>query len=258
MQRLIYKTADGRSLTADVFHPSDGTAKPRACVGCFHGGGWAFGKPEEYHEICRRFAAAGYVAVSFSYRLSIHDDGITYPHPSITPIEASLDARDALRWLHAQASTLGIDTQRIVLAGQSAGGQLAMASVLCDEIDPAGPIHPRPAGLLLYSSNHNTVEAWCDNLLGNRRTQIWAISPRHQLRAGLPPMRAFHGADDSMVSPYIVQQFQQATEALGNQYQLTMLPGRGHYLGDPDETFARYVDADIIAQSVAWLNEVTC
>ena len=41
---------------------------------------------------------------------------------------------------------------------------------------------------MLYSSNVNTLEAWADRLMGERRGEIWSISPHHNLRPGLPPI----------------------------------------------------------------------
>lgn len=253
----VYKTVAGRDLLAHVFLPAGPTApaKARPALALFHGGGWVFGKPEEFFPACARFAARGTVAVSFQYRLSRLPDG-SYPDPAVSLVECVLDARSALRWLRAHAADFGIDPARIVSGGQSAGGQLALSTALCDDLNEATDdltVSPMPAALLLFSSNVNTVEAWADFLMGPRRTEIWTVSPYHNLRSGLPPMLAFHGEEDDQVPLYIIQFFQARMKALGNVYELTTFPGRRHYLGDPAHPLGRYFDEAILDRTDAFL-----
>ncbi len=258
MKTLVYKKVAGRELHVDVFHPEQ--ARPpnaHPAIAFFHGGGWAFGSPTEFHEACRRFAAKGFVTFSFQYRLTIKEDG-TYPHPDITLVECAKDARSAIRWLRANAVELGIDPQRIVVSGQSAGGQLAWGTVLFDDINEADDnleISPHANALLLYSSNYNTVEAWADMLMDQRRKEIWSISPYHNLKAGLPPALAFHGNKDSMVAYYIVQLFAARMRELGNPFELITLDGRDHYLGEGNEKYARYFDEAILERTDEFLRQ---
>ena len=80
--------------------------------------------------LCRK----GFVTFSFSYRLSVNEDG-TVPHPAITPVESVKDARSALRWLKLEAENWNIDPEKVVAAGQSAGGPLAVSTALLDRIN---------------------------------------------------------------------------------------------------------------------------
>lgn len=255
METQVYLRHGEHRLTADIFRPHASTG-PLPCLGFFHGGGWANGSPTEFHAICAWFAAHGYVAISFAYRLCPQPRPEVHDRPAITPVECSRDARAALRWVLAEAESLGIDRNRIVFGGQSAGGQLALATVLADAIDPAGPIRPMPRGFLLYSSNHNTLEGWADALCGERGDELRGISPFHTLIAGMPPVCSFHGGKDSMVPPYIVDFFKRRTETLGNRYVLHRFPERGHYLGAPDRTYATLVDEDILERSVVFLADI--
>ena len=195
-EERIYKTIDGKQLKADVFYTADTEQKLlNPAIAFFHGGGWAYGSPEEFNGACIRFARKGFVTFSFQYRLSVNEDG-TVPHPEITPVESVKDARSAMRWLRENAASFHIDQDKIVAGGQSAGGQLALSTALIDDVNEASDnldISPVPDALLLYSSNVNTVEAWADRLLGDRRNEIWSISPYHNLKAGLPPAIEFHG-----------------------------------------------------------------
>lgn len=258
METRSYKKVAGSELHVDIFRPD--LPRPSAghpAIAFFHGGGWVFGRPAEFHGACRRYAAKGFVTFSFQYRLSIKADG-TYPHPDITLVESVKDTRSAIRWLRANATELGIDPARIVVAGQSAGGQLAWGTVLFDtinEVDDDPKISPRADALLLYSSNYNTMEVWADLIMDKRRTEIWSVSPFHNLKPGLPPALAFHGTKDSQVPFYSVQLFSARTRELGNPFELVVLEGRDHYLGEGNEKYARYFDEAILERTDEFLRQ---
>ncbi len=255
---VVYKNLAGQELNATIFYTEASQQKTgNTALALFHGGGWVFGDPSEFFEACRWFARKGYVAVSFQYRLSRNSDG-TYPHPDITPVECVKDARSALRWLRSNADDYNINPEKIVAGGQSAGGQLALSTALVDgvnEITDNLEISPEPNALLLYSSNVNTLEPWIDNLLGERRNEIWEISPYHNLKKNMPPAIAFHGDEDNQVLPYIVQMFKAKTLELGNEYELHTYPGFKHYLGEGNDKYSRYFDEEILDLSVAFLKK---
>jgi len=82
----------------------------------FHGGGWVIGSLEAYDLPCRFFCArTGCAVVAVDYRLA----------PEHKFPAALDDAVASFRWLAQDAVELGIDPDRIVVAGDSAGGTLA-------------------------------------------------------------------------------------------------------------------------------------
>ena len=86
-----------------------------------HGGGYIMGQPEMSDARNRLLAREiGCVVVSVDYRLA----------PETAFPGAVEDCYAALRWLHAQAGTLGVDADRIAIGGESAGGGLAAALAL--------------------------------------------------------------------------------------------------------------------------------
>jgi len=136
---------------------------PDALPGCallyFHGGGFFFGSLNTHrHLVSRLAAAAGITGFSIDYRLA----------PEHQLPAALDDALAAYRWLVGQ----GLTGNRIVLVGDSAGGNLAAATAL--RLREAKL--PRPGGLLLISS-------WLD------LTQSGAS---YQLRAAADPMLTHH------------------------------------------------------------------
>ena len=254
-EAMRYKRVDGRDLIADVYRAADRTPSGAPAIACFHGGGWVHGDRTEFSHFCERYARKGFVAVTFQYRLSARP-GSTHPDPDVTPVECVKDARSGLRWIRANAQTLGVDPDRIVVAGQSAGGQLALCTALADGVDEPGDdlaISPVPAAIVLYASCVNTVIPWVDWHLGDRREEIWSISPYHLARPGMPPVIHFHGDADCVVLPYQVRHFADRMAELGNGYDLQWYEGRGHLLAPQLDTYARYFDDEVLQRTDLFL-----
>lgn len=246
--RQVYKTVDTIRLTADIFYTKQSfDRKDNTAIVFFHGGGWAYGSPEEFFSTCERYARKGIIAISVSYRLSI-ENGVT-PHRTISPIESVMDARSAIRWVRANASMFHVDKNKIVAAGQSAGGHLALSTAMIDLYDEKSDdlsISCRPDALLLFSACVNAVEGWCDRLLASRRDKIWSMSPAHNIKGGMPPMIEFHGTYDEQVPIWTVQFFQMDMKKAGNYFELHQYEGRRHYLGEGIKLYSRYYDDDIL------------
>lgn len=103
----------------------------------FHGGGWVLGSHHTHDAVARALCAGGEVAVlNVDYRLAPE-------HPFPAAVD---DAVATFRWAHANAETLGIDPNRIAVAGDSAGGNLAAVVSQITTRDGG----PRPALQLLF------------------------------------------------------------------------------------------------------------
>lgn len=225
-EKKVYKEVDGNKLHVDIFTLNSTQGKTNnPAIAFFHGGGWVFGDPSEFHGACKRYAAKGFVTFSFQYRLSINQDG-SFPPSDITIIESVEDARSAIRWLRENANFLNIDPKKIVAGGQSAGEQLAWSTALFDTMNESTDylnINTKPNALILYSSTYNTLEAWVDMILDEKREQIWSISPYNNLKTGLPPALVFHGQEDCTVLLYSVQFFADKLRKLDNPFELITL-----------------------------------
>ena len=98
--------------------PSD----KRPAIVFFFGGGWKNGSYLQFVSQSDYFASRGMVAASADYRIeSIHH---TKPDKCVE------DAKSAVRWLRQHASELGIDPNKVVASGGSAGGHLALTTAL--------------------------------------------------------------------------------------------------------------------------------
>lgn len=96
-----------------------------------HGGAWATGGREQETRIARQFAKRGIGFAAISYRLSPG----TWMDPKLTEgIQHPEHARDcarAFKWLHENGSGYGIDADKLILSGYSAGGHLS--ALLCTD-----------------------------------------------------------------------------------------------------------------------------
>jgi acetyl esterase/lipase len=255
----VYKHVDSTDLVVHIFTPPAAlnNKSNKTAMAFFHGGGWAFGNPNEFFGACKRFAAKGVVTFSFQYRLSVDAKG-NVPHPEITPIECVMDARSALRWVKAHAAEFGIDPKKIVAGGQSVGGHLTLSTAMIDVNEPTDDLNidPAPCAMLLYSGTTNTLEVWCDLLMGKQREKIWSISPAHNIKKGMPPALAFHGEDDHTVFFWVVSFFQRDMQAAGNSFDIQKFPGRQHYLGEGNKKYSRLFDEEIMERTDEFLKKL--
>jgi acetyl esterase len=105
-----------------VYRPLGAAAgAPLPTLVYFHGGGWVIGDLDTHDVLCRQLTAeARMMVVSVDYRLA----------PEAKFPAAADDAWAATRWIVANAARLGVDTKRVAVGGDSAGGNLAAVVAL--------------------------------------------------------------------------------------------------------------------------------
>ncbi|MGL3150468.1 alpha/beta hydrolase [Microbacterium sp. A82] len=115
---------DGVDTTMDVFTPASATG-PLPTIVWIHGGAWISGSKENVAPYMRILAAEGYTTIAVNYTLG--PEGV-YP-------KAVHQVNEALGYINDHADELNVDASQIVLAGDSAGSQLAsqMATLVTSE-----------------------------------------------------------------------------------------------------------------------------
>lgn len=118
---------DGNTITLRVLRPDTDEVLP--CVYYIHGGGMASLScfDGNYSGWGKLIAARGVVVVMVDFRNAVSPSSV----PEVAPFPAGLnDCVSGLKWVHANAAALGVDTARVVVAGESGGGNLTLATGL--------------------------------------------------------------------------------------------------------------------------------
>jgi acetyl esterase/lipase len=224
----VYARKQGLDLGLD-FYRARGAGDKAPCVLLIHGGGWDGGSREDFRDLNGYLASRGYAVAAISYRLAPR---FRYP----APVE---DARDALAWLKAHAGALGIDPERLVLAGRSAGGQVALQAAYLDR-DPAvrGVVaFYAPANMVLayhYPGNPLILDSRrlvVDYLGGRGESGLplaVAASPLETLAPGAPPTLLLHGRPDVLVTFHHVDHMREKLARLGIRRFEVDLPWAPH------------------------------
>lgn len=123
LRDIVYKQVGRTPLHMDVYLPPVKKFDAAPVIYFVHGGGWAAGSKDKFVSrlflpVFQQLAETGFVGVSVQYRLARKGRGVLMR-------DCVTDAMDGLRYLHRNAERLGIDPERIVVFGDSAGGQLA-------------------------------------------------------------------------------------------------------------------------------------
>ncbi|MCS6934400.1 MAG: alpha/beta hydrolase fold domain-containing protein [Chitinophagales bacterium] len=213
------------NLAMDIYTPTGDNVTNRPAILLAHGGSFTGGNRNEptIVELCKRFAKRGYVTASMSYRLATNPFDMTQPstgYPVV--VKAMSDAKAAIRYLKANATTYGIDSNLIIVGGNSAGAILMLHLAWVDDSTEAAtePI------IINAVNNNGGIEGNSGNpgptskvvaiidWAGGIKDTSW-ISPNDE------PVVALHGDPDGTV-PYNYGQ------VLGGFSQIT-LHGPGSY-----------------------------
>ncbi len=177
---LAVPVADGTSVAARHYRPS---ASPRGTLLYLHGGGFTIGGLDTHDSLCRQLALqADAHVLALDYRLAPE-------HRFPTAVD---DSWAALRWLREQGGPQGLDTQRIAVGGDSAGGTLAAVAALWARdhglplraqmlITPGTTAHADTASHRLFANGFlldaTTIEWFFDQYIDRSQRSDWRFAP---------------------------------------------------------------------------------
>ncbi|MEG8946173.1 alpha/beta hydrolase [Rosettibacter firmus] len=195
---IIYYQEGKRNLHLDLFFP-ESLNKKMPCIIIIHGGGWRSGHKEMEWAIASNIASKNFVTATIEYRLSTE---ALYP-------AAVLDIKNAILWIKENSEKFNIDTNKIILMGQSAGGQLAaLAGVTCGikKFEPVSKKHstkimaiididgvldmttPSESGKDTIPSKPSAAKMWL-GFTYKEKPEIWKeASPLTYISKNTPPM----------------------------------------------------------------------
>ena len=241
-EEVVYKQLDSTSLLLRLYYPDayeEGRRLPAIIF--FFGGGWRGGKITQFAPQARHFAQRGMIAVLADYRVESRH--------GTTPFDAVEDAKSAIRFLRQHAARLGIDPERIVGSGGSAGGHLAAAAAMVDGLEAPGEpqrISARPNALVLYNPVFdNGPEGYGYDRVGGA-SRFRDISPLHNIRPGAPPTIVFLGTEDALIPVETAKSYCQKMEKVGSRCELMLYEDQGHgffNLGRSQEHYRKTLEA---------------
>ncbi len=222
-ETVVYKTIGDTQLKLHVFKP-DGFSPDdsRPAIVFFFGGGWQGGNPKQFYEQADHFAKKGFVVFSADYRVRSRN--------KTTPFECVKDGKSAIRYVRQHAAQLGIDPNRIVASGGSAGGHVAACTGIIDAHEETGDdlkISSQPNAMILFNPVLDTTKKG----YGVNRfsaDQLTTLSPNHHIHPGIVPTIVFHGTADTTVPVENAERFERLMKEAGNDCQLVTFDGATH------------------------------
>lgn len=236
----IYKTVDGQNLTVSIHKPklNNGAAPVMIYI---HGGGWNSNDADSTSSVFRWYADQGWLVLSVNYRLATPDYA--------TWDKALPDVADALSWASKNASRLGGDIDNMVIAGESAGGNLALVlgySAASGQLKSDYGIEvPIPKGIWvsypatdlnnLYTEGEALIlqgSVPLNQYIGGSPDEYperyKAVNPSTYLSSKAPPTLIIQGEKDSLTQPSGNISFADEARNAGVDVKLVLIPYSNH------------------------------
>jgi acetyl esterase/lipase len=243
---LTYLVATNYEAKLDIY-ARRGVTTPQPTLIYMHGGFWVAGNKEGALMSIMPWLEMGWNVVNVEYRLG---------RVALAPAAVE-DCLCALRYLNTQAKTYNIDTNRLVVTGESAGGHLALTTGMIPESagldrECAGAPLPKVAAIINWfgiadvgdvidgPNRRNPAAQWLGGL-PNRDEIAKRVSPLTYIRAGLPPVLTIHGDADPTVPYQQAVRLHEALSKAGVPNKLLTIPGGKHGGFTPEERTKIYL-----------------
>lgn len=228
LSNVAYGTDSAQRL--DVYLPAGRSPQATPVMVLVHGGGWSGGNKSEFNPYIDDFRRRlpGYAYVNINYRL-VNGSGVLLP-------QQEADVAAALRFVKDNAGRYGIDAQRVVLLGASAGAHLALLqaykhpdTAIRAVVDFFGP-----TDLVAMAEKpwHPLVPLALQTVLGKTYraapADYRAASPLAFVRPQCPPTLILQGGADPVVHPEQSRALADSLEAAGVAHELVLYPGARH------------------------------
>jgi len=224
IKEIIYKTAGGFKLPLKIYRDKTWRSKKPAAV-FFFGGGWSFGSIDHFKLQSEFLVSKGFVCVTPEYRV--------HTRHGVSPVECLEDAKDSLGFIRNHADGFGIDADKIICGGGSAGGHLAACTALIK--NPAydkHEIYKIPKGLLLFNPALDVTAPNIRNAFPGESSKD--LSPMLHITENLPPTVIFQGEEDTITPTSAALEFCEKMTACGNKCEVHIYPGQNHGFFNPN------------------------
>jgi acetyl esterase/lipase len=219
---FVYKQSGGKPQELEVYFPAGWDAAKSKVPGVilFHGGSWTGGNLDQFRYACKYFASRGLVAATVNYRMLSKPEQSKLPEGESYKRVCITDAKSAIRWMKQHAAELGIDPQRIITGGGSAGGHVAILATTNPGLnDPGDPkeFDTRVAAYLLFNPALKAGDS--------SDPEVYALQ---HLNGNFPPAIFFFGDQDRGWKPGSDAALQQLKAKGNTTAELWIAEGQGH------------------------------
>ncbi|MBI5800078.1 MAG: alpha/beta hydrolase [Verrucomicrobia bacterium] len=248
VKEFTYKQTPQGELKLFVHYPPDWKATDqRPTIVFFFGGGWKNGLPTQFLNQATYLASRGMVAARADYRVESRQ--------KTTPEKAVEDAKSAVRWLRAQAASQGIDPNRIVASGGSAGGHLAACTGMTEAYEAKGEdvkVSSQPNAMVLFNPALDLAALDVAAKWPEGKDIVPLIDPARFIRKNLVPTVIFFGTADRMLDHARV--FADKSKALGNRCEVFTAAEQPHgFFNRPPWQEATLRQTDAFLTSLGYL-----
>lgn len=220
MEQIFYKTHDDVELHIDMYYPEND--KINAMIVLFFGGGWLNGSTLQFYRYAEELTHYGIIVALPHYR--------TFEGNQTLVDTAIHDAIYSLEHLTKIASEKGVEKGNVLIGGGSAGGHLALSTVLLKKFIPVDFEYIEYINkFILFNPVVDAVEFENrSNLLSVTPYSTYDLSPFHNVKEGNYSAIIFHGKADHVVPIETARKFKDEMEAFGNRCKLVEYEGKSH------------------------------
>ncbi|MFC1636563.1 family 16 glycoside hydrolase [Planctomycetota bacterium] len=222
VKSMTYKTVGDKELKIHVHTPPGWKASDmRPAIVFFFGGGWNSGNIGQFQNQAEYLAGRGLVAARADYRVKSRD--------AVTPDKCVEDARSAVRWMRQNAKQLGIDPDKMIASGGSAGGHLAACTMIRKSVEAEGDdlsISTIPQAMVLFNPVLNFDHEILIGRLDGDKQLARKISPTLHLDKNAPPALILFGTEDRL--KVFGDEYWEKAETLGVRADKYIAEGQGH------------------------------
>jgi acetyl esterase/lipase len=215
-----YKTSAGIERQMEIYFPPNHDPAKSKVPGMilFHAGGWSGGSLAMLREQCAYLASRGLVCATAEYQM-LKGERAKLPAGESKKRVCVIDAKSAIRWFKQHAGELGIDPQRIISGGGSAGGHISALATMNPKLND--PADPKDIGTSVVAY------LWFNPAFSPGDDKDPEIDILHHLSADLPPAIVFFGDKDGWKKGWDTAHAK--WESLGTKsIDLQIAPGQAH------------------------------
>jgi acetyl esterase/lipase len=245
---VTYKTVGEKELKIHLhFPPNWQSGDRRPAIVFFFGGGWNSGTVGQFEFQADYLAGRGMVAARADYRVRSRD--------GVTPDKCVEDARSAVRWMRKNARRLGIDPEKLIASGGSAGGHLAACTMIADSVEAADDdltISTIPQAMVLFNPVLSFEHGQMIARLGDNKHLARKISPTAHLDKNSPPALILFGTNDRLKA--FGDEYWERAEEVGARAEKFLAEGQGHgFFNKPPWRERTLIAAEKFLASVGFL-----